>query len=239
MDADAVIVFDADDTLWRVEHLYDEARDAAAGVVAESGFDPIRWSRLQKEIDLRNASLLGVAIERFPLSSVQAYEQIAAEGRIKPSDEVAQQVRSAAESVFVRRAPLVPGAVDVLTTLASRFRLALLTKGDEGVQRRRIADSGLGPYFERIDIVREKGTAEFVAVLAACRARADRSWSVGNSLPSDINPALRSGMSAVWIKAEVWSHETREVLPAPGPLLHARSLEEVPRLLGVVAVNRR
>ena len=42
------------------------------------------------------------------------------------------------------------------------------------------------------------------------RSKRGSAWSVGNSLASDINPALRIGMRAIWIDAPVWEYERRD-----------------------------
>ncbi len=60
------------------------------------------------------------------------------------------------------------------------------------------------------------------------------SWSVGNSLGSDILPALSCGLLAIWIPAHVWEHEQHgeDPLPTPRATLLS-SLREVPSLFNV------
>lgn len=222
-----LIVFDGDDTLWRVEHLYDEARHRAAQVVATSDLDASRWDSLEREIDVANVAKLGLSRQRFPKSCVEAYERIAAESGVSVDPDVRARVRRAAESVFHRKAPLMSGAEQVLERLRPEYRLALLTQGDPVVQEKRIDDSELREFFETIHIVERKDESAFVRVLEELGEHAAASWSVGNSLPSDINTALRIGMSAIWIEAHVWEHERREVEPAPGRFFTASSLRDV------------
>jgi len=109
--------------------------------------------------------------------------------------------------------------------------LALLTQGDRVVQEKRIEDSGLGSLFEAVSIVERKNDASFASVLDAVGVAPDDSWSVGNSIPSDINPALRLGMATIWIEAHVWPHEQREDVPEEGRLFVCSSLREVPQII--------
>ena len=76
-----------------------------------------------------------------------------------------------------------------------------------------------------------KSTASFERLLQLDGRSAEDAWSIGNSLPSDINPALSLGMNAIWIPAHVWEHERREVVPHPGKLLQLESLREVESVL--------
>lgn len=226
-----LIIFDGDDTLWRVEHLYDEARRGAAAIAAEVGIDPDHWSLLQKEIDLANVATHGLSRDRFPTSSVLAYERAAAELGIPIDAQVRERIREASAEVFDRVAPLMPAAREVVAELAENHRLALLTQGDAAVQQKRIDDSGLARFFALTVVVPRKDEDAFADVLRRAKADPKRAWSVGNSLPSDINPALRLGMSAIWIDAHVWHHERRESAPVDGRLFVCRSLEEVPTII--------
>lgn len=222
-----LIVFDGDDTLWRVEQLYDDARNHAADVVAEAGFDANYWLQLQKQIDLCNVRTLGLSRQRFPVSSVLAYEQFLAEGGYTVDPVVKKRIWDASSKVFESAAPLVPGAKEAVECLARTHRLALLTQGDTRVQRKRIADSGLSHFFELIEIVELKSSASFTSLLWSARTAASDAWSVGNSLPSDIGPALQAGMSAVWIDAHVWDYERRVSGPLVGDYYACESLQAV------------
>jgi putative hydrolase of the HAD superfamily len=228
---ETLIVFDGDDTLWRVEHLYDEARESAAQIVASSGLDAAQWEELQREIDVENVSRFGLSRHRFPTSSVEAYERLAESSGVQVDREARTRVRRAAASVFERKAPLMTGARQVLEQLRGDHRLALLTQGDPVVQQKRIDDSRLGALFDAVHIVDRKDERSFEQVLDELSTPPVAAWSVGNSLPSDINPALRMGMSAIWIEAHVWAHERREVEPAPGRFFTASSLRDVPKLV--------
>lgn len=236
---DSVIIFDGDDTLWLAEPLYDEARHRAAQVVAAStGLNEELFELLQQTIDLGNVTDFGLSRWRFPHSSVEAYKSLVGQHKLGFDPLVAEQVRSAAASVFIQKAPVVPGIRQLLGALANRYRLALLTQGDPGVQAKRVRDSGLAHFFDEIRIVERKTDQSFSDVLSSMSANAQGSWSVGNSLASDINPALRVGMSAIWIDRHVWKHERRDSGPAAGRIVCPSSLMEIPSILnpGVIPI---
>ena len=224
---DQLWVFDGDDTLWAVEPLYDQARSRAACIVAKAHLDPARWEERERALDVANVAVYGVSPERFPTSCVQAYEQEATE-RGKPIlREVAEAVWAAAETVFRAVAPVHPDARRVVEAVRVQGPTVLLTKGDYGIQHKRIADSGLADAFDDVVVVAEKNERAFLSVLLKQGFDASASWSIGNSVRSDINPALRIGMHAVWVDAHVWEYERAEAVPLDGVQL-VHDLRDVP-----------
>jgi putative hydrolase of the HAD superfamily len=202
------IVFDGDDTLWRTEPLYDSARARARRVVEAAGLDGGRWEERERQRDLETIAVLGYSIVRFPRSCLEAYEELCAESGAQPDLEIASAVAAAAETAFTESAPLVPHARETLQALHSKgLRLILLTKGEPGLQRRRVEQSGLAPMFDVIEIVDVKTPDTFAAVVAKIGVDAEEALSVGNSVPSDVLPSLAAGLRPVWIDAHVWEYE--------------------------------
>jgi len=202
------IVFDGDDTLWRTEPLYDEARQRARKIVEAAGLDGSRWEELERRIDVENVQRLGHALDRFPTSCAEAYRVVCSEAGREIDPLAETDIKAAARTVFERPAALVPLAPETLATLKARgFLLALLTKGDPHLQRRRIAQSGLAPLFDLISIVNQKTPESITDVLDQLGVDAGSALSVGNSIPSDISPSLAAGVQPIWIDAHVWEYE--------------------------------
>jgi putative hydrolase of the HAD superfamily len=202
------VVFDGDDTLWTTEPLYDEARAAARTIVSRCGLDAEQWESIERRIDVENVKSLGYSTERFPTSCVQAYETVARAAGQEPNPATAEAIRQAASSVFGRQPPLMPGARETLARVrALGARTALLTKGDHEVQLRRIEHSGLADLFDVIEIVSEKSPETIRLIVATLGADLDSTWMIGNSMRSDVLPALEAGLRAIWIDAHVWEHE--------------------------------
>ena len=203
------VIFDGDDTLWLTEALYDDARACARAVIASCGLDAASWEVTQRARDLENVATLGHSVDRFPTSCVEAF--LAVGGDQHPDREYwRERVWSCAASVFDASAPLREDARAVLTRLAERgVRLALLTKGDATIQRRRIAESGLESLFDVVRIVTHKTSAIFQETLRALNVPRSGAISVGNSVESDIRPSLGAGIYALWLPAYAWEYERR------------------------------
>jgi putative hydrolase of the HAD superfamily len=228
------VVFDGDDTLWSTEQLYDDARSEAGRVVAESGLDAGWWEECERRIDVHNVARLGYSMERFPTSCAQAYEELCRSTGRTVDTEIAERVRGAARSVFERDPPLVPGVRETLRFLRARgARLALLTKGDHDLQSRRVERSGLRDFFDVIQIVPEKSLAVIRDVVAALGVDVGSAWMVGNSIRSDVIPAIDAGLRAVWIKAHVWEYERDYDHVASDKIVTTSNLTEIPALIAI------
>ena len=226
------VIFDGDDTLWNTEHLYDDARSRARVIVDESGLDGAMWEERERSIDVENVANFGYSMERFPASCVQAYEDLCRQTAQPPDTKTAERIRQAARSVFEQDPPLVPGAREALTLLRAKgARLALLTKGDRELQSRRIERSGLSGLFDVIRIVPEKSPAVIRDVVAALGVDISSAWMVGNSVRSDVIPAMKAGLRAVQIPAHVWEYERTQDHSAADGLITASHLADIPALI--------
>jgi putative hydrolase of the HAD superfamily len=151
---------------------------------------------------------MGHSTDRFPASCVQAYHDVCAMTGRASDAIVAAEIDATARTAFTKRAPLMPGALETLLALRDRgVKLALLTKGDPAVQRRRVAHSGLGSLFDVVEIVDQKTPEAFVSLLNKLGVPASAALSVGNSVRSDLLPSLDAGLEAVWIDTHVWEYE--------------------------------
>ena len=226
------VVFDCDDTLWSTEQLYDDARSAAAAIVSASGIDPWQWEKVERQLDVENVATLGHNPERFPTSCVQAYVQLCEQEGRAPDRSVVDAVREVARSVFERVAPVVPDAREAIGRLrAGGVRLALLTKGDAEIQSPRVDTSGLRQLFDLVEIVPEKSPAIIASVVAALGGDTAHAWMVGNSVRSDVLPALAAGLRAVWVDAHVWEYERAHDHLVDDRAVVAASLAEIPDLV--------
>ncbi len=90
------------------------------------------------------------------------------------------------------------GVAETLPFLAEKHELTLFTKGEPAEQNRKIDLSGLRPLFAHCEIVKEKNKRAYEELARVRGFDHDRTWMIGNSPKSDINPALEAGLSAVY-----------------------------------------
>ena len=226
------IIFDGDDTLWSSERLYDDARARARLIVSKFGLDGAQWEERERLLDVQNVAKFRYSMQRFPASCVQAYEDLCLSKGCPIDTAIADQIRRTAQSVFESDPPLVAGARETLALLRSRGALlALLTKGDYQLQLRRIERSGLREFFDVIRIVPEKSPEIIREIVAALGVDTRSAWMVGNSMRSDVVPAMSAGLRAVRIPAHVWEHERTHDHITPEGVIITSHLADVPDLI--------
>jgi putative hydrolase of the HAD superfamily len=204
---DQTIVFDGDDTLWETQALYDDAKECFFSLLARRGFSPESVAAKFEEIDVGNVARLGFSRERFPHSMLETYEFCCRQAGQNPDETIARHVMALGSAVFDTRPAVRADAVDVLERLRKLYRIVLLTAGDHNVQRARIEQSQLGQYFDAVRIVPLKSYEAWSELVATDRLHPGQTWSVGNSVRSDINPAIALGMKCVLVAAQSWAYE--------------------------------
>jgi len=108
------------------------------------------------------------------------------------------------------RAPveLLEGVRDTIEVLSRNYRLMLLTKGDLFDQESKLARSGMGELFSAVEIVSDKNVGTYRAIMKRHTVEPERFLMIGNSLKSDVLPALDAGAFAIHIPYyTTWAHE--------------------------------
>ena len=106
---------------------------------------------------------------------------------------------------------LLPHAAETVEALAKDHKVMLITKGDLFDQERKIAQSGLAEIFDAIEIVSDKQADTYRGFFTRYGDGADSAMMVGNSLKSDVIPALEAGGWGVFTPHDLtWSVEHAE-----------------------------
>jgi putative hydrolase of the HAD superfamily len=186
----------------------------------------------QLEIDLASIDQNGLTSHRFPDSFVHTYEHFCTNlGRLAVSVE-ADFLRELGESVFKIKVEPLPSMYETLQKLLKEgHELYLYTGGDEENQCRKINQLELSAFFHhRIFISIHKDTKALAHVLETIQADPKNTWMIGNSLRTDIKPALELGINAVHIPAPVeWEYNIVDIdIESKGAFLTIDSLEKLP-----------
>lgn len=120
------------------------------------------------------------------------------------------------------------GVAETLLFLAGKHELTLFTKGEPREQNRKIDLSGLRPLFAHCEIVKEKNRDAYLELARLREFDVDRTWMIGNSPKSDINPALEAGLRAVFVPHErTWTLEREEIRAGNGRLRVVKNFREL------------
>ncbi len=190
------LIFDADDTLWENNIYFERAFDDFVEFLDHSKLSTAQVRDILNETEMANAKIHGYGAQNFGRNLQQAYRHLA-EREIREQDLV--RVMALAERILEQPVELIEGVKETLEYVAGRHDLTLFTKGHPEEQRLKVDRSGLGPYFAHTAIVKEKDTPAYRLLVEQRNLDPARTWMIGNSPRSDINPALEAGLRAVLV----------------------------------------
>jgi putative hydrolase of the HAD superfamily len=210
----SVLIFDADDTLWENNIYFEHAFDDFVEFLAHSSLTAPQVRDVLNEIELVNSKIHGYGSLNFGRNLQQAYQHLA-QREIRPDD--LEHVMSLAERILRQPIELIEGVEETLADLSQRHNLALFTKGHPDEQRMKVDRSGLARHFSYTAIVKEKDSGAYSRLIAENAFSAAKTWMIGNSPKSDINPALEAGLGAVLVPhARTWVLEHQELRAPAG-----------------------
>jgi putative hydrolase of the HAD superfamily len=199
-----VIAFDADDTLWHNETLYHQTQDKYRLLLTKY-IDTGNLDEQLYQTEVGNLPYFGYGIKSFTLSMIENACRLT--GGCISVEDILQIIQFARE---MRDAPveLLPGVREVVARLAQEYDLMVITKGDLLDQQTKLDRSGLASYFKSVEVVIDKTPQIYARLIEAYHLDPQRFIMVGNSLRSDILPAIALGAQAVYIPYHLtWAHE--------------------------------
>ena len=224
-----LVALDADDTLWHNEPLYTSTREQFCGLLERYEPAGVADEKLY-EVERRNLEHFGYGVKGFVLSMIETAIELTS-GRIESGD--VRTIIDWGRQMLSSPVDLLDGVREAVEDLAARYPIILLTKGDLLHQETKLAQSGLGAHFKGIEIVSEKDAAVYRSVMKRYAVPGERFVMVGNSLRSDILPALQAGGHAVYVPYETsWVHErVSEESLADAQFHQISHIRELPDLL--------
>lgn len=223
----SVVGFDADDTLWQNESFFRLTEDKFVELLADFANGPDLKNRLLAA-EKRNIGHYGFGIKGFMLSMIETAVEVT-EGRV--DGRVVGEILSMGQEMLRHPIHLLPHVDETLSVLAERFPLILITKGDLLHQEQKLAASGLGDLFAAVEIVSDKRPDTYDRAFSVHGMGPKHAMMVGNSMKSDIRPALDAGAHAVYVP----HGQTWELEHADPPEAHPR-FYELPDLSGLRAL---
>ena len=229
-----VIAFDADDTLWDcqghfekvMQRLYDELipwtdRETAAMELFAT--------------ERKNMRLLGYGVKAFTLSIIETAIRVS---RQQMPAETIGMLQQQCYSLLEFPCTPLPGVEETLQWIGERVdcTLVLFTKGELLDQQHKLERSGLGRFFSYTEITSDKGEKEFRQLCHRLHVQPHEMLMVGNSLKSDIAPALAIGCRAAYIPFHItWQLEQADEImtaeahgkPAMDRIGHFAQLKEL------------
>ena len=202
-----VIAFDADDTLWDCQSHFERVEEHLYSLIAPYCENP----KLELfNTESGNMADLGYGCKAFTISILETAMRVA--GNDLSVSTLSHLLKDCKQLLHLPATPL-PEVEETLKELRERcdtvnYKLVVFTKGELQDQENKLKRSGLLKYFDDVEITSDKGQAEFLALCEHQQIHPSELLMVGNSLKSDIAPALAIGASAIYIPFHVtWQLE--------------------------------
>jgi len=219
------LIFDADDTLWENNIYFEQAFDEFCKYLNHSSLTPDEIRGILDEIERESNKIHGYGAVNFGRNLSDCYLRLA-ERAVEEHD--LKRVSAFAHQILLQEIELMDGVAETLPFLAEKHELTMFTKGEPAEQNRKIDLSGLRPLFAHCEIVKEKTPAAYARLADVRGFDLERTWMIGNSPRSDINPALAAGMRAVFVPHErTWTLEREEIRDVDGRLVVVNRFTEL------------
>lgn len=219
------LVFDADDTLWENNVLFERVVEDFLGWLAHPTLDRTALRAVLDDVERANIVTHGYGSASFLHSLHDCFERFATR---PATDAERAEITGLAARLVDHDVELMPGVAETLAALGTRHDLLLLTKGQPAEQQRKIDASGLAHHFSAALVVAEKDPATYRALVRDRDLDPRRTWMIGNSPRSDVLAARAAGVRAVFIPhAHTWTLEDQELDPADDGVLQLGRFPEL------------
>lgn len=249
-----VILFDLDDTILDTHSLYRRAKNELVQLIYKE--IPSTTSMLSENkiltlinmIDSVYLERMGLTRVRFPLTLQKVMhiilDIIYGQGDFK----LESKAFKIGDAVFESIIPLIDGAVNTLTDLDNHgFDIRLYTEGDPSVQVNKVSMIPCNHVFSHIYIAcsekdKPSSQSKDKRIQFVTGKKSDmntlknlinteglspiNTWMVGNSMKSDINPAISNSIKSVWFEGHGWYHDTATPMDE-APVLTVQNIHDV------------
>ena len=223
------IGFDADDTLWHHERFFELTQQKFAELLRPYA-DPHHLAEHLLAAERRNVKHYGYGVKGFMLSMIETAVDITDD---KMPASVIRDVLEAGREMLRHPIEPLPFAEETLRAIGASHTLVLITKGDLFDQERKLAASGLGDYFDAVEIVSDKTPEVYDRIFRRHGSGAQHAMMVGNSLASDIVPALTAGAWGVHVPSgHNWALDHHD---GPEDVTRFRLIRDLGELLPIVS----
>jgi putative hydrolase of the HAD superfamily len=211
----SLVLVDFDDTLVVTEPRFSNARRDLFARLAEVGFPETEARHLHEtEVDLEMLGTFGLGPHRLEHSFRETYARLCARAGIPVDEQLADECAALGRAV-AGTPEAIDGALDALRTLADTYPTVIYTQsGDPEYQIQCVREAGVIEVVthDRVRVCTRKTAEELKLTLEHYGVSDPRTAGmVGNSVRSDINPALVAGSNAILIEVGTsWVHEHAE-----------------------------
>lgn len=216
------LLFDADDTLWQNNRLFEDVITDFVKWLDHPVLDESEIRTVLHEVETANVARRGYGTRAFAANLRDVVNQVSKDACSRDVS-VEEAIERLLQRLSWTEVELIADVQSTLADLQERHELVLVTKGDQREQKLKIEVSGLRSYFSDILIVHEKDAATYRRLINQLNLDVDRTWMIGDSPRSDVIAPVEAGLRSVYVPHR-WTRrfELAEVPEHPNILRVAR-----------------
>jgi putative hydrolase of the HAD superfamily len=210
-----IVLVDFDDTLVDTAPRFQNARRSLLTLMQECGFtEGAAYDMLYHQVDPGMRAQYGLGPRRMEPAFVETYRRLCSAAGVPEDAAIAERCALLGRGCY-GPPPAFDGALDALRRLAEVHPTVVYTQsGDLEYQLENVRGAGIVDIVteERVRVCDRKDATMFRATLESYGVTDPaRAWMVGNSMRSDINPALEAGANAILVEAhDPWEYDLVE-----------------------------
>jgi putative hydrolase of the HAD superfamily len=206
------LLIDADDTLWHNNIYYEQAITDFMEIMRTTGLDKAAVEKEFRTREIDNVKHHGYGSVCFTISMLEIYRETCIKHGKEINGDIVRKIEINGKQTCDYDIVLLPGVKETLPVLTENFVLVIVTKGCQNEQMAKIKRSGISQYFHDITVVSEKTAEVYRSIIKKYNLDTDKTWMIGNSTRSDINPAKSVGLRTVYIPYHAtWEFENETI----------------------------
>lgn len=240
MKKDIQLIWDFDDTIVKTNVEFEVTNTETAKIISKDLFGEIKdiekIRQHQRMLDLEMVKKYGFTPQRYLLSWITTYQEIAKSVGKSPISSTIDQITETIKDLYIRKYENLPHSIDVLKQLKEEcYSMIILTAGVEEVQKRKVAESGAIDYVDEIYVYAKKTPDTLKEIIN--KHEALDYVMIGNSLKSDIHPALENGIWGFHVERGTWEADHHDIDRYHEKYVHLTSITEIPEKLQPIVQN--
>lgn len=232
MKKDIQLIWDFDDTIVQTNKEFEKTNHQSAEIIAVAVYgnklnvEVIK--AFQRKLDVEMVKTYGFIPPRYLMSWLATYDHFAKEEKLAVKQETKELIESTVNNLYVRRYENIPQSIPVMKQLKDEgYSMIVLTAGQDEIQKRKVRESGAIDFVEEV-IVYPKKTPETLQEVMG-RFPAVHHAMIGNSLKSDIYPALENNAWGFHFERDTWEADQHEIDRGHEKYIHLPCLSDIPK----------
>jgi putative hydrolase of the HAD superfamily len=234
MKKDIQLIWDFDDTIVQTYAEFERTNQKAAEIIAKDIYGEVRNIEkikfFQRKLDIEMISSFGFVPKRYILGWMNTYEHFLLESGKAENPFIKEEIQKTAKDVYVRKYKNVPGALPILKQLKLEgYSSLILTAGIDHIQKRKVVESGAINYIDHVYVYPQKTPETLKEIIR--RHPASDYVMIGNSLKSDIYPALTNNVWGFHFEQDTWEADQYDIDKKNEKYVSLHSLRQIPKEL--------